>query len=291
MHKKDKFSKVIAGTMNWGIWGGNLTTLQMAEMMEVCLDNKITSFDHADIYGGHTTEEAFGNAFLQTKINREDIQLITKCGIKYPAENRKYALKHYDYSAPHIIYSVENSLKNLKTDYIDLLLLHRPSPLMQPDEIAEAITYLKQSGKLIDFGLSNFTSAQTDLIQTKIKVDFNQVQFSLTQHQAMTDGSLDYMQIHKITPMAWNPLGCVFKENTEQVNRIKIVLNKLSEKYHVTNDVILIAWIQKHPAHVIPVIGTSDKYKIHNLAKSWHIHLELEEWFELWEAALGNKVP
>lgn len=291
MHKKHQYSKVIAGTMNWGIWGSNLTTIQMAEMIAVCLDNQITSFDHADIYGGHTTEAAFGKAFKETDIPRENIQLITKCGIKYPSENRNYPLKHYDYSVEHILFSVENSLRNLQTDYIDLLLLHRPSPLMQPEIIAEAISKLKKEGKILDFGLSNFTNSQTDLIQSKIKVDFNQIQFSISNSEAMTDGSLDYMRLHKITPMAWNPLGTIFRGESEHSTRVKLVLSQLAIKYHVTTDVILLAWIQKHPANIIPVTGTSDKYKIHNIAKSWRIQLANEDWFALWVAAMGHKVP
>ncbi len=291
MQKKHKFSKVIAGTMNWGVWGSNLSTIQMAEIIEECLDNKITSFDHADIYGGHTTEAAFGKALSSTKIHRDQIQLISKCGIKYPAENRDYKLKHYDYSANHIVFSVENSLRNLKTDYLDLLLLHRPSPLMEPDVIAEVFEKLKQEGKVLDFGLSNFTNSQTDLIQSKIKVNFNQIQFSLTHLDPLLNGTLDYMQLNKITPMAWNPLGSVFREETEQTNRIKLTLKDLALKYEVSTDVVLLAWIQKHPSKIIPVTGTSDKYKIHNIAKASHIHLENEDWFALWEASLGNKVP
>src|SRR6478672_1497399 len=204
---KTTFSPIIAGTMTWGIWGKNLDTNNMVKLINACLENGIDTFDHADIYGGHTTEESFGKAFTQSGVERENVKLISKCGIKYPSDKRPMPIKHYDYSPEYIIWSVDESLKNLQTDYLDLLLLHRPSPLMKGDEIADAVTILKRDGKILDFGLSNFTPTQTDLIQQLTLVSYNQIQFSLTHHLAMTDGSLDDMQLRNIRPMAWNPLG------------------------------------------------------------------------------------
>ena len=180
-----KLSKIIAGTMNWGIWDKKLDTQEMLQLMHVCIENEITTFDHADIYGGYTTEAEFGKAFGESKIDRNTIQLISKCGIAAPvrkssgqalANNRNTKVKHYDYSKKHIVWSVENSLKNLQTDYLDVLLLHRPSPLMKADEIAEAVEKLKLEGKILDFGLSNFTSFQTELILQKTTVSYNQIQ-------------------------------------------------------------------------------------------------------------------
>ena len=217
-----KLSHIIAGTMNWGIWDKNLSTTEMSHLINICIENKITTFDHADIYGGYTTEAAFGKALTESKVDRKKIQLITKCGIEHISENRpKNKVKHYDYSAAYIIWSVENSLKNLQTDYLDALLLHRPSPLMQADEIAEAVEKLKSEGKILSFGVSNFTPFQTELLRQKTEISFNQVQFSATHHEAMLDGSFDYMQIHNIKPMAWNPLGTVFRENTDQTLRLR----------------------------------------------------------------------
>ena len=157
---KTKLSKIIAGTMNWGQWDKKLSTQQMIHLINICIENKITTFDHADIYGGYTTEAEFGKAFGESNISRDKLQIISKCGIKH-TQGRDYPIKHYDYSAAYIIWSVENSLKNLQTDYLDVLLLHRPSPLMQADEIAEAVEKLKSDGKIIDFGVSNFTAWQT----------------------------------------------------------------------------------------------------------------------------------
>ncbi|HLF52647.1 aldo/keto reductase [Flavobacterium sp.] len=288
---KTTFSRIIAGTMTWGIWGKNASKNQMIDLMRCCLENNITTFDHADIYGGYTTENTFGNAFGESQIEREKIQLISKCGIQLLSENRTNKIKHYDYSKAYIVWSVEQSLKNLQTDYLDLLLLHRPSPLMQPDEIAEAILQLKKEGKILDFGVSNFTPIQTDLIQTKTKVNYNQIQFSVADFEAMLDGSLDYMQMHDITPMAWNPLGSLFSTNSEKSLRIKKLAETLSLKYNVEADVLFLAWILKHPSGILPVCGTTDKTRIANLMKATTVEMELEDWFAFWEESQGYKVP
>lgn len=285
------FSKIIAGTMTWGIWGKKLDKNQMIDLMNSCVEIGITTFDHADIYGGYTTESDFGNAFGESKIKREDIQLISKCGIQLPTNNRNTKIHHYDYSKSHIIWSAENSLRNLKTDYLDLFLLHRPSPLMQIDEIAEAIEKLKSEGKILDVGVSNFTPIQTDLIQTKTKINYNQIEFSITHFEPMLDGSLDHMQLNKITPMCWSPMGSVFKKNEDKSIRIKKLAAQLSMKYNVEIDVLLLAWILKHPAGILPVFGTADKTRIANLMKATEFQMELEDWFALWTASAGNPIP
>lgn len=285
-----KLSPIVAGTMNWGIWDKKLTTQEMAHLMHICIENKITSFDHADIYGGYTTEAEFGKAFSESKIERSRIQLISKCGIQAISDNRDTKVKHYDYSKKHIMWSVENSLKNLKTDFLDVLLLHRPSPLMIADEIAEAVEKLKSEGKIIDFGLSNFTSSQTELIRQKTEIGFNQIQFSATNIEPMLDGSLDYMQVHKIRPMSWNPLGTVFREDSEQTRRLKKLLATLVEKYHVGSDTILLSWILQHPSNVIPVAGTVNVARIQQLMKADELKLDLEDWFAIWTESIGNEV-
>jgi len=288
---KTKLSPVIAGTMNWGVSDKKLSTNEMANLIHVCLNNSITTFDHADIYGGYTTEAQFGKGFKDSKVARDAVQFISKAGIQYVCEARKNRIKHYDYSKEYIVWSVENSLKNLQTDYLDVFLLHRPSPLMIADEIAEAIEQLKKEGKIVAFGLSNFTPSQTDLIQQKTKVSFNQIQFSATHFEPMLDGSLDHMQVHEIRPMAWNPLGSVFREDTGQTRRLKKVLAGLVEKYHVGSDVILLAWIMQHPSKVIPVAGTVNVARIQQLTKASQLILDKEDWFEIWTESMGNKVP
>lgn len=288
---KIPFSKIISGTMTWGVWGKNCNTRQMTELINTCLNNGITSFDHADIYGGYTTEEAFGKAFGESQIKRSEIQLISKCGIQMNSERRKNTVKHYDYSKEYIVASAEQSLKYLQTDYLDLLLLHRPSPLMQPDEIAEAVEKLKTEGKILGFGVSNFTPSQSDLIETKTKISYNQIEFSITHLNPMLDGSLDHMQSNRITPMCWSPLGTVFRNDSEQSIRIRKIVAELASKYGLSDDLILLAWILKHPAGILPVCGTSDEKRISSLMQASTIDMELQDWFSLWTASIGSEVP
>ncbi len=288
---KTKLSEIIIGCMSWGLWGKQFSTQEMAELIHFCVDENLTTFDHADIYGDYTNETDFGKAFVKSEIQRQKIQLISKLGIQYVGETRNNTIKHYNYSKEYIIWSVETSLKNLKTDYLDVLLLHRPSPLMHPQEIAEAVLKLQEQGKIIDFGVSNFTPSQTDLIASEIPVTVNQIEFSLTHNVAMHNGSLDQMIVEKIQPMSWSPLGNVFKEKNAQTNRIIEQLAILTEKYNATEDQILLSWILKHPSKCIPVIGTTQKERIKNAKNATSIHLELEDWFTLLTASQGHKIP
>lgn len=286
-----KYSRIIAGTMTWGHWGKKFSTNQMIDLISHCLEQGVTTFDHADIYGSYTTEVDFGKAFAESSIQRETIQLISKCGIQLLSENRDNKVKHYNYSKAYIIQSVEASLKNLQTDYLDLLLIHRPSPLMQPQEIAEAISALKKDGKIKDFGVSNFTPSQVELISNYTEVSVNQIEFSLTQPSAMYDGSLDQMMLKNIVPMSWSPLGSVFKQDSQQTRRIHKQLGVLMETYHATEDQLLLAWILKHPSNTHPVIGTSSKQRIVDAVKAVDIILQLEDWFLILSASQGHEVP
>ena len=276
--------------MSWGKWGKQFSTKEATEMIQFCVANGNITFDHADLYGDYTTEAEFGLAFEASKIDRERIELITKCGIQNPGETRDNKVKHYNYSKEYIIWSAEQSLKNFKTDYLDTFLLHRPSPLMNPIEIAEAITILKDAGKIVNFGVSNFTPSQVSLISDHVSVDVNQIEFSLTQNSAMTNGTLDQMFQSKIQPMSWSPLGSVFREETHQTKSIKEVLKRFSTKYNCTEDALLLAWLFKHPAKVAPVIGTTNKDRILNANKALEINLELEDWFIMLEASNGQEV-
>jgi len=286
------FSKITAGTMTWGQWGKKLSKQEMIDLMHHCLENNIHTFDHADIYGDYSTEADFGNAFAESGIKRSQIELVSKCGIQYIGKSRPdLKVKHYNYTKEYIIWSAENSLKHLKTDYLDLLLLHRPSPLLQPEVVAEAIATLKKEGKIKSFGVSNFTPSQTDLINKYVGVEANQIEFSLTQHTAMHDGTLDHMMLNNIQPMSWSPLGYVFKEDTEQTRRIHKQLGALLDKYNTTEDQLLLAWILKHPSNIIPVVGTTTKQRLKDAYAATKIDLELEDWFLILVACQGHKVP
>src|ERR1700704_975267 len=175
-------SSIIAGCMKWGQWGSKFSTEEYLQMIEACLANDITTFDHADIYGDYTTEEEFGAALKEIPSLRSKMQIITKCGIRRLTSNRpRHKIHSYDTSKEHILQSVENSLKNFNTDYIDILLIHRPDPLMHPDEIAEAFTHLKIQGKVLEFGVSNFTPSQVEMIHSRFIVKYTQIEISVIQ--------------------------------------------------------------------------------------------------------------
>ena len=242
------FSRVIQGCMNWGKWGNSLSTNEMEKLIHFNLESGISSFDHADIYGDYTTESDFGKAFKNSTVKREDIQLISKCGIQYVGKSRpNNTVKHYQYDSSYIIYSAEKSIKDLNAEYLDLFLLHRPSPLMHPDEIRKGIEKLLNEGKIKSFGVSNFSNGQTDLISTSSKVSANQIQFSLSHNTPLFDSTLDYMMINNITPMCWSPLGSLFKNQNDN-KKVHDLLSDLSKKYNASKDQLLLAWVLKHPS-------------------------------------------
>ena len=291
MKNRISYSKIIAGTMTWGSWGKNLTKDEMTDLIGHCVENGITTFDHADIYGGYDNEVAFGKAFFQSSIPRESLQLITKCGIQYVCKARDNIVKHYNYSKDYIVWSAERSLSKLKTDYLDLFLLHRPSPLMQPDIIAEAILYLQKEGKIREFGVSNFSPSQIALLESVLPVTANQVEFSLTAEKIMYDGTFDDCIIHDRIAMAWSPLGSYFREDNKRRKRIKKVIKRLKKKYEADSSQILLAWILNHSSKVHPVVGTTNMERLKASVVATEIDLELEDWFMLLIASQGHKVP
>lgn len=286
-------SPVIAGMMKWGSWGAKFTLPQYFSMIERCIEYGVTSFDHADIYGHYTVEEEFGKALAMQPSLRDKMQLITKCGIKMLSPNRpQHKIKSYDTSKEHIILSAENSLKNLHTDFIDLLLIHRPDPLMNVTEIAEAFSTLQLQGKVLHFGVSNFTVSQTAMLHNVFPVVANQVEISILKLDAFTGGVLDQCQKEKIIPMAWAPLGGgnIFNSEKESDKRIIAVSQLLAEKYSVFPEQILLAWLLKHPAGIKPVLGTAKQERIKLAMEATKINLSREEWFMLWRASTGNEV-
>ena len=286
-----EYSSVIQGCMGWGKWGAGLETDEMESRIHHCVSEGITSFDHADIYGDYTTEAEFGRAFVQSGVDRESIRLISKCGIQYVGNTRDNSIKHYQYDADYIIWSAEKSISDLKSDYLDLFLLHRPSPLIRPEEVAKAVDKLKSEGKIRAFGVSNFKASQMELLQSHVKIDVNQIEFSLTAHSAMWDGTLDFMQLHSIQPMCWSPLGSVFKIKDEQSERIQKQLKDLEATYGAGMDQLLLAWILKHPAGIIPVIGSSNPGRISKALAASKVDISEIDWFKLLVASQGHKVP
>lgn len=288
---KNTFSSVIVGCMDWGSWRRNFDTSEMTELIQESVSLGLTSFDHADIYGDYTVEEQFGKALDNAKVSRQDLQIISKCGIQYACEARPHTVKHYQYDTDYIIESAERSIEHLRCDYLDLFLLHRPSPLMRPEAVAEAVSTLKAQGKIKAFGVSNFTPSQTALIASKTEIAVNQIQCSLTHMSPFFDGSLDHMMTQGIQPMAWSPIGKVFKDKSDATYRIHAVLNRLCEEYQATKDQIVLAWLMTHPSGIIPVVGTTQKERLATAAKAAEINLSEIHWFELLVASQGHKVP
>ncbi len=288
------FSRIVAGVMSWGVWGANFSVKKTEEYINQCLELGISTFDHADIYGHYTTEKLFGDATKGSSSLREKMQLVSKCGIKLTTPNRpNHAIKSYDTSKAHIIESVEKSLENLQTDYLDALLIHRPSPLMYPEEIAEAFEQLYEQGKVLHFGVSNFTASQLDLFSASIPLITNQIEVSLLQRAPFTDGTLDKCLEKGIVPMAWSPMagGRLFSnEPNEQVLRVRKAAAPIQEKYNISLDQLLTAWLIKHPTDIIPVFGSTKIERLKAAKEALDINLTREEWFSLLEAAEGSEV-
>ncbi len=284
------FSEIIAGTMRWGVWGAQHSPAKVRELIEACLQENITTFDHADIYGGHTTEELFGKAWKEMNIARDQVQFISKCGIVVNSEKKPSSIKYYNYSKDYILKCVDESLMNLETDYLDVLLLHRPSPLMNPEEIAAAFQILQESGKVRDFGVSNFSVSQFELFNQHVPLITNQIEVSVNEISSFNNGTLDQLMINKLRPTAWSVLGNYFTIRSEKNERIRKVIKTLGEKYNAAENQILIAFIRRHPSGIIPVIGTSRAESILELSQSLQICLDVEDWFRILEAATGTEV-
>ena len=294
MNPSISFSPIIVGTMRLGVWGVNMNTNELQQFVEDCLALGLNDFDHADIYGHYTTEADFGKVLKGQSSLRDKIQITTKCGIKLTTENRpSHRIKSYNSSAAHILQNVDNSLRALETDYIDVLLLHRPDYLMNPQEIAEAFEQLKQAGKVKHFGVSNFSPSQFDLLNSFTPLVTNQVEISLLHRNTFEDGTLDQCLKLGITPTAWSPMGgglLFSKTPDETTKRIHSVAQPICEKYNITLDQLLFAWLYKHPSGIIPVVGTSKIERIKAAKVAKDIVITHEEWYDLWQAAIGKEV-
>ena len=289
-HNLPVYSQIIVGTMNWGSWGAALSTKNIAHRIESAFNMGLTSFDHADIYGDYTTEAAFGAGFKASGITRESVQFISKCGIALKNKSRGTQTNYYNYTYQYILNSVQRSLEELQTDYLDLLLLHRPSPLMDPIEIQQAVQTLLDKGYVKSFGLSNFTPSQSAIIQKKLKVSANQLEISLKANEPFFNGDLDYCLLHQITPMAWAPLGGILGNKSLPLALEKAFI-QLEKKYALSRDAVLLAWLLKHPAGIHPVIGTTKIARYQNALSAIDIGFDIEDWFYLLAAFRGHDIP
>jgi len=284
--------------LSWGAWrlaDSRLEPKDILALVRAAFDLGITTIDHADIYGSYTCEKLFGDALSADTQLRSQLQLVTKCGIKLiSAQRPAHRLKHYDTTAAHIIASAENSLAALRVDHIDLLLIHRPDPLMDADEVARAFVKLKEAGKVLHFGVSNFTPSQFDLLASRLPFPLvtNQIQLSVLHLDALENGSLDHCQRLRVPPMIWSPLhgGRLIKEETARALTVRETLAAIGKEIGATPEQTAIAWILLHPSRPIPVLGTNNLQRLRSLAEVEKVPLTREHWFRIWTASAGREV-
>ncbi|MHC1548345.1 aldo/keto reductase [Phyllobacterium sp. K27] len=268
----------------------------VAKLVDSAIDIGITSFDHADIYGDYGVEEAFGAGLQHWGGRRDTIELITKCNIMLVSNARpENRIKHYDTSSTHIKASVERSLKNLKTDYIDVLLIHRPDPLMDADDAARGLEDVVKAGKVRAVGVSNFLPWQFDLLASRLPFPLvtNQIELSVIHVAPLTDGSLDHAQRLKYPPMIWSPLGggSLFTGEGPREARLRMALSEVASDLG-TSDIstVAIAWLLRHPARLVPVLGSLKIDRLKTMATALDIELDRQQWFAILKASTGKDV-
>ncbi|WP_426816467.1 aldo/keto reductase [Winslowiella sp. 2C04] len=286
-----EFSRLIMGYWRLMEWG--MTPQQRVSFIEQHLELGITTTDHADIYGDYQCEAAFGQALRLAPSLRQRLELVTKCGIATTAkpENR---LGHYITDSAHIIRSAENSLRHFSTDYLDLLLIHRPDPLMDADEIAAAFLSLHQSGKVKHFGVSNFTPAQFALLQSRLPFTLatNQLEISPLHQPAILDGSLDQCQQLRIKPMAWSCLGGGRLFSDAEFQPLRNELAAVMAETGADNiEQLVYAWVMRLPSQPLPIIGSGKIERVRAALRASEIELTRQQWFRIRKAALGYDVP
>src|SRR5436190_4405916 len=292
IYLSDSGPKVSPAVYGFYRWKGNYVNEdKMEQMMNLCLELDINTFDHGDTYGDYTCEEIFGNVFKRSGIKRESIVLFTKCGLNLPHPSRpEYRVKHYDTSREHIINSVENSLKNLRTDYIDIFLLNQLDPLSNLEETALTLEKLKDSGKIKNVGVVNFSVFQHQLLSSYLRIPIvtNHIELNLLNTSAFDNGQIDYIKQKYMRPLATAPLaeGQIANSIEKRPLLIRRKLEELSPKYNVNIESIAVAWIVKLGA--LPLIGTTNEQRIRNIAAAFTIDLDKQDWYELYEASRGG---
>lgn len=284
-------SPVVAGMWRMGEWG--LDVPARVRWIEQALDLGITSFDHADIYGGYTVEALFGQALAAAPGLRQRMQLVTKCGIKLISEQRPaHTIKSYDSSRAHVVASVEASLRALNTDHIDVLLMHRPDLLMNPDELAHTFAELRAAGKVLAFGVSNHTPSQLAMLHRRFPLITNQIECSPLQMQALGDGTLEQCTDLGLRPMIWSPLGGgrLFTAMDDQAQRVRATLEQLGQQHGVSAATMAYAWILRHPSRPHPITGSGRMQALAEAVAALPVQLSAQDWYRVWQASMGHAV-
>jgi predicted oxidoreductase len=288
------FSRIVHGLWRLADW--DMSSEEILSLIEGCMEQGITTFDHADIYGNYSCEELFGQALKLKPSIRESMQIVTKCGIKLlSSKHPKHVVQHYDTSKEHIIKSAEQSLVNLNTDYIDVLLIHRPDPFMDPAEVAEAFSQLKGQGKVRHFGVSNFTPSQFNMLSSYLDFPLvtNQVEISALHLDTFQDGTIEQCIEKRMVPMAWSPMaqGKIFSSDEESAVRVRKALEIVGEELGVNAiDQLMYAWLLSHPARIIPIVGSGNKNRIQQAVDALDIKMTRQQWFKIWIASTGHGV-
>jgi predicted oxidoreductase len=274
-----------------------LTSQELLKLVEEEIELGITSFDHADIYGNYSCEAILGDVLTLKKNLRDKIEIITKCGISLVSDKfPERGIKIYNYSYDYIISSVNNSLRNFKTDRIDLLLLHRPAPFFDPEAVAKAFSVLKREGKVLHFGVSNFTPDQFEMLSTftSEKLVTNQVEISPYCLEHFENGNIDFFLKEKIKPMAWSPLsgGKLLNPQDEKGSRILKALTEVGKELNISPvDKIIYSWLLKLPVTIIPVVGSGKIERIKFAIEASGVEMSLEQWYKIYIASKGKDLP
>ncbi len=285
-------SRVVAGAWRLAEW--HWTPQQRLAWIEANLELGVTSFDHADIYGGYSVESLFGEALALRPALRERMQLVSKCGIQLVAPARPGNLvKHYDTSAAHLRASVQRSLAALRTDHLDLLLIHRPDALMDFDELADTFEALRREGLVRAFGVSNFTPSQLAPLQRRFALATHQIELSPLHLDALHDGVLDQCQDLGLRPMIWSPLagGRLFTADDERARRLRQTLQALAAELGVSVTTLVIAWLLRHPSQPMPIVGSRRVEVAREAMAALDLRLGAQQWWRVWAAAAGREVP
>lgn len=287
-----QLSPIVAGTWRLHQWG--LDTPGLVRWIEQALELGISSFDHADIYGGYTVEGLFGQALVAAPGLRQRLQIVTKCGIKLvDAARPEHRIKSYASSHAHIVASVDHSLRALCTDHIDCLLLHRPDLLAQPDELAHTFQVLRAAGKVLHFGVSNHTPTQLAALHRRLPLATHQVEFSPLQMQALADGTLEQCTDLGLRPMLWSPLagGRLFSGDGGQESRVRAALEGLARQYSVGMGTVAFAWLLRHPSRPWPITGSGRIQALREAVAALALSISAEDWYRVWQASMGAEVP
>jgi predicted oxidoreductase len=286
-----KLSPVVAGCWRMAEW--NWSAQETLRWIERAIERGVTSFDHADIYGGYQCEALFGAALALAPEVRQHLQLVSKCGIQlvHPARPG-HRVKAYDTSAAHIAASVDNSLRALGTDHLDLLLIHRPDALLDAAEVAATFGRLRTAGKVKAFGVSNFTPAQFELLNSQVPLVTNQIELHPLHLAPLHDGTLDQLQRHGLAPMIWSPLagGRLLTGEGEDARRVQAVLARQAEAHGVSPATLAYAWLRRHPTRPVLVTGSRRVEALDEALAGLTLDLDRQSWYEIWQAGAGHEV-